>query len=189
MVKNAMTWFDHETSSIWSQPWGRGIRGPYKGVQLNLLPSQVTTWEHWKAAQPHTLVMVNDLERLSLRRQGFQPNFVIGVVLGEQSKAYYYLDVVELGAINDRLADFPVLVWASGEIYQAYFRQVDGQTLTFSFDGKDLVDEETGSHWDPSLGLARSGPLEGQSLQPIPSLSAYDWAWVDFYPESEIYNP
>jgi hypothetical protein len=87
------------------------------------------------------------------------------------------------------LGDVPVVVWASEEIYQAYVRQVDGDTLTFSFDGENLIDEETASHWDPNLGLARSGPLAGKSLQPVPSLSSYDWAWVDFYPNSDFYEP
>lgn len=187
---SAMTWYDHETESIWSQPWGRAIEGEYKGVQLNLLPFQLTTWERWKEAYPHTLVMTNDLERVSgSRRQGFQPDFVIGLVLGEQSKAYYYTDVERLGVINDTLGNIPVMVWAADEIYQAYARQIDGQMLTFTFDGEELIDEETGSSWNPALGLARSGPLEGKSLQPIPSLSSYDWAWEDFYPNSEFYKP
>jgi len=186
---NAMTWYDHETRSIWSQPWGRALKGRLKGVQLNLLPFQLTTWERWKQAFPHTQVMTDDLQQLSIRAQGFQPYFVIGLVLSENSKAYYYTDVEGAGVVNDMLGDIPVMVWASAEIYQAYIRQVDGQTLTFTFNGEELIDEETASHWNPNLGLARSGPLAGKSLQPVPSLSSYDWAWVDFYPDSEFYKP
>ncbi|MBT3189067.1 MAG: DUF3179 domain-containing protein [Anaerolineae bacterium] len=190
LVMNAMTWYDHETESIWSQPWGRAIEGEYKGVQLNLLPFQLTTWERWKEAYPHTLVMINDLDRMSeSRRQGFQADFVIGLVLVEESKAYYYTDVEKLGVVNDTLANTPIMVWAADEIYQAYLRQIDGQTLTFSFNGEELIDKETGSRWDPALGLALSGPLEGKSLKPVPSLSSYDWAWKDFYPESDFYKP
>ena len=189
---NAMTWYDHETLSIWSQPWGRAIHGELEGVQLNLLPFQLTTWGRWKEAYPHTLIMTNmtaELQQMTIRRQGFQPDFVIGLVFGEHSKAYYFTDVERLGTVNDTLGDVPVLVWASDEIYQAYIRQVDGQTLTFSFDGEYLVDEETASRWDPNLGLARSGPLAGKSLRQVPSLSSYDWAWEDFYPNSKFFEP
>ena len=35
---NAMTWFDHETNSIWSQPWGMAISGPLKGTRLDVFP-------------------------------------------------------------------------------------------------------------------------------------------------------
>jgi len=132
--------------------------------------------------------MVNDVEGV-FGRQTFQPNFVIGLTLRQNSKAYYYSDIAELGTVNDTLGEFPVLIWASDEIYQAFIRLVDGQTLTFRFNGENLIDEETGSQWDPNLGLARSGPLVGKSLQPVPSLSSFDWAWVDFYPDSEFYKP
>jgi hypothetical protein len=186
---SAMTWYDHETQSIWSQPWGRALQGPYKGVQLNLLPYQLTTWERWVESYPDTLVMTDDLQRLSIRVQGFRPDFVIGLVLDGNAKAYYYTDVEGLGVVNDALGDVPIAVWASQEIYQAYVRQVAGQTLTFTFDGENLIDEETASRWNPNLGLALSGPLAGKALQPVPSLSSFDWAWTDFYPESEFFEP
>jgi hypothetical protein len=186
LFMNAMTWYDHETNSIWSQPWGRAIRGDYKGVQLNLLPFQLTTWANWKEAHPDTQVMADDLNRIGRSRQGFQPDFVIGLVLGENARAYYYQDAIDIGAINDMLGEVPVVVWASDEIYNAYIRQVDGQTLTFRSEGESLIDLETGSVWDVVRGLAVSGPLEGSSLRAVPSLSSFDWAWEDFYPDSSF---
>ena len=87
--------------------------------------------------------MTAELEQMTIRRQGFQDDFVIGLVLdADIPRAYYFTDVERLGAINDTLGDIPVLVWASDDIYQAYIRQVDGQTLTFSFDGEKLGDEK-----------------------------------------------
>ena len=35
---NAMTWFDHATGSVWSQPLGLAIAGPRRGQRLDLLP-------------------------------------------------------------------------------------------------------------------------------------------------------
>ena len=63
------------------------------------------------------------------------------------------------------------------------------RTLTFRRDGEQLVDEETGSGLDEMRGRAISGPLAGQTLQQVPSLSSYDWAWRDFYPESAFWIP
>ncbi len=40
---NAMTWWDHSTGSIWSQPLGEAIAGPLKGETVELLPSQFTS--------------------------------------------------------------------------------------------------------------------------------------------------
>jgi len=189
LFMNAMTWYDHETRSIWSQPWGRAIKGELKGITLELLPSQLTTWSSWKAAHPETLLMTNDVDQLGFRRQKFQPDFVIGLTLAEQSKAYYFEDVQAAGVVNDLLGDIPVMVWAEDVIYQAYVRQVGERVLTFRFEGQKLVDAETSSEWDRDRGLAIAGPLKGESLQPVPSLSSYDWAWLDFYPDSTFYSP
>jgi hypothetical protein len=186
---NAMTWYDHETGSIWSQPWGRAIQGELKGVQLNLLPFQLTTWANWRDAQPDTLVMMNDVNRLGGRRQGFQTDFVVGLVLAEDAKAYYYEDALEARVINDTLGDIPIVLWTSDEIFYAYVREVDGSVLTFKAEGDILVDEETKSTWDPVRGLATSGQLQGEGLRAVPSLSSFDWAWEDFYPDSEFYIP
>jgi hypothetical protein len=191
LVMNAMTWYDHKTRSIWSQPWGRAISGELKGIQLFLLSSQVTTWGSWKAEHPETLAMTNDVggTTFSRLRQGFNNQHVIGLILAEESKAYYFGDVSRAGVINDRLGDFPILVWAAGDRFHAYLRHIDGQVLTFGIEGEALIDNETGSKWDVGRGLAIDGPLKGQVLQPVPSSTAYDWAWRDFYPDSEFHTP
>jgi hypothetical protein len=189
LVMNAMTWYDHETQSVWSQPVGLAFRGPLKGTQLELLPFQLTTWSNWVESYPDTLVMVNDVNRLGNIRQGFQPNFVIGLIIDDQAKAYYYEDVEAAGVINDTLAEVPIIVWAENNDYTAYIRKLGNQTLTFKIDNGLLVDQETGSVWDISRGLAKDGPLTGEGLQPVPSLSSYDWAFKDFYPRADFYQP
>jgi hypothetical protein len=98
--------------------------------------------------------------------------------------------VVEAGLINDWLGEFPILVWAEGDNFHAYLRKAGDRVLTFRDDVKDgLIDEETGSSWDITRGMAIAGPLKGEVLQPVPGSSAFDWAWRDFYPESEFYTP
>jgi hypothetical protein len=184
----AMTWYDHTTESIWSQPWGRAISGVRKGVELSLLPSQLTTWENWKRDHPETLAMTTDADRVVIFPERFSPDFVIGLVLGVEAKAYPFYTVLEEGVINDFLGEFPVVLWADGQDFRAYLRQIGDQTLTFRLEGERLVDVQTGSVWDVERGLALEGYHKGEALQSVPSLSSYDWAWLDFYPESEIYE-
>lgn len=114
---------------------------------------------------------------------------MIGVVLADNSKAYYYEDVSNKGTVNDILAGIPILLLATKNNYSTFYRRVEDQVLTFQFVKGQLTDEETGSTWDPSRGLAIDGPLAGRSMQAIPCLSSFDWAWVDFYPESDFYQP
>ena len=189
LVMNAMTWWDHETDSIWSQPVGQAFRGPLTGTKLELLPFQLTTWSNWVGKFPETLVMTNDVDRLGNSRQGFQPGFVIALVLDDQSKAYYYEHVEAVGVINDSLGETPTLVWAKNNDINAFIRKLGDQTLTFVVEGDAILDQETGSIWDLSRSLAVEGPLAGEGLQPVPSLSSFDWAFRDFYPEGEIYQP
>jgi hypothetical protein len=186
---NAMTWYDHETESVWSQPVGQAFRGPLTGTKLELLPFQLTTWSNWVSSYPDTLVMTNDVNRLGPSRQRFQPGFVIGLILDDQAKAYYYEDVEAVGVINDTLGETPIMVWAESNDIKAFIRQLGDQTLTFKLENGVLVDLETGSTWDITRGLAVEGPLTGEGLQPVPSLSSFDWAFNDFYPQGEIYQP
>jgi hypothetical protein len=187
LYKNAMTWYDHQTGSIWSQPIGRAMRGALEGVELFVLPSQLTTWRSWKKEHPETLAMVNDVARVGFR-QRFDTGFVIGLILADKAKAYYYDDVARVRVINDQVGSIPVAVWAAEQNFHAYVRRVDGRTLTFQARDGKIVDAETGSTWDFARGLATVGPLANQALQPVPTMSSYDWAWRDFYPQTEIYR-
>ncbi len=159
LMLNAMTWWDHETESIWSQPWSRSIDGPYKGTELFLLPPQITTWASWKAEYPNTLAMINDYQRVGFT-QKFDPDFVIGLILVDDVMDYYYRDVEAAEVVNDFVGTVSVMVTASDENFHAYIRQVGDQILTFRLEGDKLVDDETGSTWNITSGLATGWPLE-----------------------------
>ena len=57
LLGNAMTWWDHDTGSIWSQPPGEAVAGPHKDKRLTLLPSQLTSWGTWRAQHPISLAL------------------------------------------------------------------------------------------------------------------------------------
>jgi hypothetical protein len=188
LYMRGMTWWDHKTISIWSQPIGEALAGKMEGKKLDLLPSQVTTWANWKSAYPHTFVMINDSEMHTGKLQRFNEDFVIGVVIDKLAKAYVYQDVEWEGIIHDKIGDFPVLVWAEEGDFRVYLRKVGDLELTFAVIENQLIDENTGTFWDIRLGLAKEGELKGSVLQPLPSLTSFDWAWEDFYPNSDFYN-
>lgn len=184
----AMTLWDHGSSSIWSQPIGEAIEGDLKGRKLDLLPSQVTTWGNWRQAHPRSFVMTTDVEKTGARRQGFDPDFVIGVVLGENARAYYYEAVESAVLVQDEVGGVPVLLWAENGDFRVYMRVVGGRELSFELREGRIVDSETGSSWNIRLGQALNGELAGEFLKSLPALTAFDWAFHDFYPEAEIVN-
>ena len=68
-----------------------------------------------------------------------------------------------------------------------FSRALDGQTLSFRFNGGKIVDEQTGSEWNV-LGQAVGGPLAGRQLTPVVSINHFWFSWAAFKPETRIYE-
>ena len=184
-----MTWWDHETNSIWTQPWGRALTGELKGTQLKLIPFSLIPFQSWVDEHPNTLVMTSP--------GGFYPrqiaddDFVLGVAIGDVARGYYYPTVAEEIIVHDTLNGVDLVIHTnsitrSSHIYGRTLN--DGTVLTFTGDVEKLIDEQTGSIWNPALGLAEEGPLAGQVLRELPYISSFDWAWLDFFPHSDFYG-
>jgi hypothetical protein len=186
---NAMTWYDHQTDSIWSQPWGRALAGPLKGTQLKLLTFSLVPWNTWLEEHPDTLALSKGDRFRSF--QSPTDDFVLGVAIGDIARAYRYRDTAEAIIINDMMGELPLLVYTNPETRSnhIFIRQLsDGTILTFTGDVSALTDDVTGSTWNPERGLATDGDLRGQALREIPYISSFDWAWLDFYPHSDFYD-
>lgn len=189
---NAMTWFDHTTGSVWSQVWGQAIAGPLKGTTLEMIPASIVPWGTWKTNHPHTLAMLDGKDTLFSRQEPGRDGWVIGITLGEFAKAYPYPMLAEQRVINDTVGPYPVVLYANPETrdVQVYLRQVGDDTLNFELaDTADrLVDVKSGTVWDVTRGLAREGAHQGEALLQVPYLSSFDWAWLDFHPDSKFYE-
>lgn len=129
---------------------------------------------------------------------------VLTVELNAEAVAYPYEVLQEQGAINDTISGSEVVIFwqpgtasaldagviAQGEDVGAgvsFSRVVDGQELTFSFDGENIVDDQTGSEWDV-FGRAVSGELAGTQLEPVVSVNHFWFSWAAFKPETRIYQ-
>ena len=186
-----MTWFDHATGSIWTQPWGRALTGDFKGTQLKLLPFSLVPWATWQAEHPETLALIANGGVGFTPGQSPENNFVAGVALGEVARAYYFPVLADEGLIQDELNGVPLLLFTDADMrsIHIFVRQLgDGTRLTFSMVGDQLVDDQTGSIWNATRGVATDGVLKGAGLREIPYISSYDWAWRDFYPHTDFYG-
>ncbi len=195
LFMRAMTWWDHETGSIWSQPWGAAIEGELAGTRLDLIPVGIEPLDSWVTRHPDTQVLaVEGSARIGL----FEPSrsidfFVIGVTRNEHASAYRYEDVTDVGVVNDRVGDEPIAVFVDPDtreinVYLATPPGRDGP-LMFSPHGESFSDTQTGSEWDPFTGEATSGSLKGTRLTRLAWVSSFDWAWEDFFPHSRFYQP
>ena len=130
---------------------------------------------------------------------------VVTVDLNGEAVGYPYDVLQEVRVVNDTIGGVPIVVlWAPGTASAldagsvaggddvgaatTFSRELDGQTLTFVFDGDRILDEQTGSEWDV-LGQAVSGSLAGSQLTPVVSINHFWFSWAAFRPETRVYSP
>ncbi len=214
LIMIAVVMYDHQTDSLWSQFLGMAVDGPLANTSLELLPSQLTTWEAWTDQHPDSVVMRKYGRRSdsynSYYRNGSagilgeehkderlpRKDFVVGVDYAGDERAYPLRYLEEQPVVNDTLAGVPALVAfdTRSETTAVFLRTVEGQALTFEAtsrrqDGAALVrDRETGSLWNAATGVAVSGPHQGQRLERVPSFVAFWFAWTDFHPDTGLFE-
>lgn len=190
---NAMTWWDHDTGSIWSQPLGEAIAGPRTGETLDLLPVTFTEWGSWREAHPDTQALV-----APAAATGFDiDEFLIVVDFTTEAAAYAVADVQRVGVVNDTVAGLDLAVItdpADPSRWQVFSRRLDpavGQELTIelAFDDDRLVDDVTGSVWDPVTGQAVDGPRRGEFLDRLPALTSFPGDYDTFWPDGRRWTP
>lgn len=130
---------------------------------------------------------------------------VVVVVLNGEAVAYPFDTLRKVHVVNDTIGKTDVVVlWTSGtsspldtdtvpsgrDVGSAtvYLRTLDGQHLTFAFDGTAIVDKETGSVWD-ILGRAKRGQLAGKSLTAVVASNSFWFAWAVYRPDTRVYQP
>src|SRR5262249_54776698 len=130
---------------------------------------------------------------------------VLIVVLNGEVVAYPFDALQKVHTVNDTVGKTDVVVfWTLGtaspldtstisggrDVGSAavYERVLAGQRLTFSFDGTEVVDQQTGSVWN-IVGQATSGKLGGKGLTPVVAVNSFWFAWAVFRPDTRVYQP
>lgn len=185
---NAMTWWDHDTGSIWSQPLGESIAGPRKGDRLELFPVQFTTWDAWREANPSTLALDApaavtgfDLERL-----------LIVVEFGDEAVGYPVAEVQRLGVINDVVAGVEIAVVTDPNAparWAVFSRRLDDRVVELVVEDGELHDLETATIWDPNLGIGRDGELAGEVLNKLAAITSFPDDYDTFWPDGIVWTP
>jgi hypothetical protein len=218
LYRNGLIMYDRETESLWSHILGQAIGGEFQGTQLEFIPAQHTDWQSWKARHPETLVVKPVLYSrdpyLSYyasasegvigrgpisgggpeRGDDIHPKeYVIGVRLEGQARAYRFSDLNREPVINDQIGTIPIGVFfdqatLSGAVYDR--RLADGTLLEFGpGSASGLVRDTAGqSEWDIFTGRAVRGPLQGEVLRQVPSTYAFWFGWIDYHTDSTVYG-
>jgi len=118
--------------------------------------------------------------------------FVKEVIIGVQHdglfKAYKQKDIESATIINDVVGEKElVLMSLFKDNSRAFYRQIDGNLLEFSYTEGKIVDEMTGSEWNYE-GVATSGPLKDTQLVRIAFDPGFWFEWAAMHPETEVYQ-
>ena len=211
LIRNVLVMYDRQTESYWSQLLGEAVAGEMEGARLDFVPSWMMTWSEWQAQHPNTVALDKggrrggrdsyesyyDSGSAGVIGETFQDDrlytkeFVVGVEVDGEAVAYPFSRLNEEPAVNDTIADRPVLVIFDKESAASgvYERVVNGQALTFTaVSPQTLTDAETDTTWDAFSGTAVAGPLAGEQLTRRKSTVSFWFGWKDFYPETRVYG-
>lgn len=124
--------FDRETRSLWSQLGMRGVSGDFINAPLKWLPSEIMTWRAWRAAYPNgrALSKKTGLNQTYDRSpyEGYEESdglmvpvpdtrkelkhkaWVLGVMIGDKTKAYPLEELGGKKTLADHLDNIPIRV-------------------------------------------------------------------------------
>ena len=200
---------DEETESWWQQVTGKCIFGALKGQSLEMVPSDELTFGTWKKEAPTGQVLApvaayagkyesnweSEVEKLptvvEFPDSALQSrDVVLGVQIGQVSRAYPFTAVKSQWPIQDRVGGMPILlVLASdGKSVRGFIRQVDGVEMEFfrktEGTGWGLVDS-AGHEWTFE-GCSVDSPKN--CLERILFLKDYWFDWRNYHPDTTIYR-
>jgi hypothetical protein len=227
LYQSDLLMYDRQTHSLWAQMEGRAVVGERAGTRLARLPANTISYEDFKAV--YSAGRVLSRETGQARSYGVNPyqgydrpdstpflfrgqpdrrrppkERVVGIVVGDASRAYPWSALVGRRVIHDTLAGEALVIFYrpgtvsaldEAEIAQSravgatgvFSPAVDGRTLRFESVAGGFRDRETGSTWN-FLGHAVKGPLAGKRLRAVSHVDAFWFAWAAFNPATSVYG-
>ena len=211
--------YDRNTETLWHQFLGIPVVGPLAGtgIQLEILPNVLTTWEEWLADHPDTSVISNDTgvypatfytpeEDTSSIYFSYRVDpgtmfpvaeiddsvlvkeQVFGLTFGDAARAYRRSEVSLAGVVNDSVGGQDVVLVAL-EGGRGAIRAYDGGDLNFEASGAGTLLDNNGQEWRILEDSLDNVEDPGRILSRLPSRDAYWFGWQAFYPHTDLYMP
>ncbi|MGH2944968.1 MAG: DUF3179 domain-containing (seleno)protein [Solirubrobacteraceae bacterium] len=200
LYESDLVMYDHQTGSYWFQVVGQAIVGRLTGERLEPLPSATMPWARWRRLHPDTRLLAGDgddrfddryaedafaaypasvdrgefafpVSKPKLDRRLRAAEVVVAVAAGGDSRAYP-VERIGTAAVNDELSGVPVVVFVRRGADAPFRASARGRRLTFELRDGRFVDRQTRTTWDLA-GRAVAGPLQGVTLEPLPSRRAF----------------
>jgi hypothetical protein len=166
--RESLIMMDRETETLWSHVTGEALHGPLAGKRLEALPVVQTTWGPWRKAHPGTLVLAKD-----------EP------VTGSTYKDYH-ADPDRFGLSRARRAvkKLPGKALVYGTVIQGSAVAVADSALEKGQEREVLLSDNKIVFRRVPDGGTRA--FEADSGRELPVTLAYWFAWISFYPGTEL---
>lgn len=201
---------DATTGSWWRQATGEAVTGARKGMTLHEYPIYQKSLKEWKRRFPKSLVMMPDTAftqqyagltgydkgLIQSKLVGTNQNswndksWVIGIRIGETTKAYDWQRTKNKRFLLDTVNDTPIIVHLLSDngTFNVWNRTIDSIIINPKTIGNDqFFDEGTQTLWDKT-GRCIDGILLGKRLQPIPAYQEFWHSWRTFNPNTLTYG-
>lgn len=167
LIKNNLLFVDRETHSIWSQLESKAVSGAMLDTPLRVIPSMQTTWKHWREMHPNTKVMVvEDQKGFPYVYRNRQP----GTPRPKTRPQKHDTSNLGLGLV------------VSGHAIYFPFRELSKATTPMDI---EIADQTITVNYEKDAFTAWAEDANGRLLAGV---LAYQNGWLDFFPESEIFQ-
>ncbi|MDF1697813.1 MAG: DUF3179 domain-containing (seleno)protein [Saprospiraceae bacterium] len=164
---------DRKTKSVWNQLSCKAIEGELTGEKINPFPSIQSTWSFWKNKYPDTKAIIN-----TDTSNAVFPQFIM-------EKPYYSTWVPGEKFPNDEGHNIEHLglgVELGNSAVFFPFEKLFKETSPINYEWENQQFEV---HFDKSGMTAWVEDEEGNLL---PNTIVYEWAWTNFFPETNMFE-
>jgi len=166
--RDSLIMMDRETETLWSHVTGEAIRGELKGARLESMPVAYTTWGKWKAEHPDTLVLTKEEAVDGSPYEGYQN------------------DPERFGITRAKrvIEKLPGKAVVHGAVVGGQAVAVTDQTMQKAEQRETTVSGRKILFRRSADGAVRA--FEAESKNEIPVTRAYWFAWIAFYPGTQL---
>ncbi len=173
LYQSDMVMYDHQSESLWSQISMEAIAGPLTGANLTPIFLEHTTWEEWKRDHPTTLVLSTksgvdrDYDRDPYLGYSQRPDLMFPVAQSDSRlPAKAWVLGLTIGKTS-KAYPFSELKKVKNPIHD----QLNGQSVVIRFNPE-----------------AQSASVFDADGNPLPTVTAFWFAWYAFHPKTDIFS-
>lgn len=173
LYQSDLLMYDHQTDSLWSQIGMHAVAGPLTGQRLTPVFLEHTTWAEWRAAYPSTLVLST--------RTGSLRNYDRDPYTGYAESGELFFDTTHVDP-RYHPKEWVVGIEHKGVVKAYPFSELKkGESPLTDELGGDTVTIQVNHR-------ARSVSVTDTGGRPIPSVTAFWFAWYAFHPDTQVFK-